>query len=47
MPYTKKDLISMKDLSKDDIFDILRLALKFKELNKSPISKLIHFAERP
>lgn len=39
MPYTKKDLISMKDLSKDDIFDILRLALKFKELNKSPVKK--------
>lgn len=39
MAYKLKDLISTKNLSKDDIWDFLHLAQKFKELNKSPIKK--------
>ena len=34
MSYSKKDLISTKDLSRDDIFQILNLAKDYKNLNK-------------
>ena len=33
MSYSKKDLISTKDLSRDDIFQILNLAKDYKNLN--------------
>ncbi|RAZ60039.1 hypothetical protein CHL10071_07990 [Campylobacter hyointestinalis subsp. lawsonii] len=44
MSYSKKDLISTKDLSSDDIFQILNLAKDYKNLNlknekKSPLLK--------
>ena len=32
MSYSKKDLISTKDLSRDDIFQILNLAKDYKNL---------------
>lgn len=39
MSYVKKDLISTKDLSKDDIFSILSLAKDYKALNLEPVKK--------
>lgn len=40
MSYTKKDFISTKDLSENDIFYILDQALSFREVNKREIKKV-------
>ncbi|RAZ46644.1 aspartate carbamoyltransferase catalytic subunit [Campylobacter hyointestinalis] len=39
MTYTKKDLISTKDLSKEDIFSFLNLAKHYKALNLEKVKK--------
>lgn len=40
MAYAKKDLISTKDLSKEDILDFLNDAKKFKKINLQNVKKL-------
>ncbi|MBR4140663.1 MAG: aspartate carbamoyltransferase, partial [Campylobacter sp.] len=39
MSYKLKHLLSMQDLSKEDIFSFIELAKEFKALNRSPVKK--------
>ena len=47
MSYKLKHLLSMQDLSKEDIFSFIELAKEFKALNRTSVKKQIRFAEKP
>lgn len=44
--FAHKHLLSIDDLSRDDIMTILNQARTFEEINERPIKKFLHFVEK-